>query len=74
VQVSVRDTGPGVSIEMLEKLFLPFATTKTDGTGLGLAISRSIIEAHKGRLEYTPNAARGACFVIRLPADQGYSS
>jgi two-component system sensor kinase FixL len=74
VEVSVRDTGPGVSNEMLEKLFLPFATTKTDGTGLGLAISRSIIEAHKGRLDYTPNPERGACFVMRLPADQGCSA
>lgn len=74
VEVSVRDTGPGVSTEILERLFLPFATTKPDGTGLGLAISRSIIEAHKGTLDYTANAAHGACFVIRLPADQGCSS
>jgi two-component system sensor kinase FixL len=68
VEVRVRDTGPGVSSEILERLFLPFATTKADGTGLGLAISRSIIEAHKGRLDYSPNAPRGACFVIRLPS------
>jgi two-component system sensor kinase FixL len=68
VEVQVRDTGPGVSADMLARLFLPFATTKIDGTGLGLAISRSIIEAHKGRLDYTANAPCGACFVIRLPA------
>ena len=68
VEVRVRDTGPGVSNDMLGKLFLPFATTKADGTGLGLAISRSIIEAHKGKLEYSPNLPQGACFVFRLPA------
>jgi two-component system, LuxR family, sensor kinase FixL len=70
VQVQVRDTGPGISAEFLPKLFLPFATTKTDGTGLGLAISRSIIEAHKGRLEFLPNEPHGARFIIRLPSAQ----
>jgi len=74
VEVSVRDTGPGVAAEILEKLFLPFATTKPDGSGLGLAISRSIIEAHKGSLDYTANSGRGACFVIRLPTEQASSS
>jgi len=68
VELRVRDMGPGVSNDMLDKLFQPFATTKADGTGLGLAISRSIIEAHKGKLEYRPNVPQGACFVVRLPA------
>jgi two-component system, LuxR family, sensor kinase FixL len=68
VEVQVRDTGPGVSAQILEKLFLPFATTKSEGTGLGLAISRSIIEAHKGKLEYLPASLPGACFAFWLPA------
>ena len=68
IEVRVRDTGPGVAHEILGKLFLPFATTKVNGTGLGLAISRSIIEAHKGALEYRPNLPHGACFVFQLPA------
>ncbi len=67
VEVTVRDTGSGVADDMLDRLFLPFATTKSDGTGLGLAISRGIIEAHQGTLNYEPNAPRGACFRIRLP-------
>lgn len=67
VEIKVCDTGSGVAVDMLDQLFLPFATTKSDGTGLGLAISRSIIEAHKGALTYLPNAPRGACFRIRLP-------
>lgn len=68
VEITVRDTGSGVASDMLERLFLPFATTKSDGTGLGLAISRSIIEAHQGKLSYQGNVPRGACFSIRLPS------
>ncbi len=68
VQIRVRDMGGGVSPEILDRLFHPFATTKSDGTGLGLAISRSIIEAHKGTLSYQPNVPRGACFTIQLPS------
>lgn len=67
VEIRVCDTGSGVASDMLDRLFLPFATTKIDGTGLGLAISRSIIEAHKGKLTYEGNIPRGACFRIRLP-------
>jgi len=74
VEVSVRDTGMGVSTEMLGRLFMPFATTKSTGTGLGLAISRSIIAAHKGKLIHMPNVLCGACFVITLPTLQGTSS
>jgi signal transduction histidine kinase len=67
VEVRVRDNGPGLDQRILDRLFLPFATTKSDGTGLGLAISRSIIESHKGTLDYEANIPHGACFVFRLP-------
>jgi two-component system sensor kinase FixL len=67
VEIKVQDTGPGVSAEMLPRLFLPFATSKRDGTGLGLAISRGIMQAHKGRLEYSANNPSGACFIVSLP-------
>ena len=67
VEIWVCDTGAGVSPDMADRLFQPFATTKSDGTGLGLAISRSIIEAHHGSLCYEANVPRGACFKIRLP-------
>ena len=70
LQVKVQDTGSGVPAEMLDKLFHPFATTKSDGTGLGLAISRGIVEAHKGTLDYLPNVPHGACFIITLPIQQ----
>lgn len=70
IEVAVVDSGPGVDPAIAQRIFEPFCTTKTQGTGLGLAISRTIIEAHRGRLEHRPNAPRGACFVVTLPADR----
>lgn len=70
VQLVVADSGPGVAEQMRERLFMPFATTKEQGTGLGLVISRSIVEAHRGRIEYQPNQPRGARFVVTLPIDR----
>ncbi len=68
VQVSVKDTGSGVSEELAERLFRPFVTTKAGGMGIGLAISRSIIEAHGGRLTMVPNPSGGTVFQFILPA------
>lgn len=68
VQVSVADTGCGVSDELAERLFRPFVTTKSGGMGIGLAISRSIIEAHGGRLTMAPNPGGGTVFQFVLPA------
>ena len=64
----VRDTGPGISAEQMERLFQPFATTKDSGTGLGLAICRTIVEAHGGRI-FARNRADGpgAVFTMTLP-------
>jgi C4-dicarboxylate-specific signal transduction histidine kinase len=67
--VAVRDTGPGLSLESLSRLFEPFYTTKPDGMGMGLSICRSIIEAHGGRLWATPCEPRGALFQFTIPAD-----
>ena len=69
ITVAVSDNGPGVSPEILERLFMPFVTSRAEGTGLGLAISRTIVEAHKGRLDYEQRAGRGATFVITLPSE-----
>ena len=65
--VSVSDTGVGIAPENLEKLFIPFFTTKPDGTGLGLAISRRIVEAHGGEIAVQSNQEQGTTFTIRLP-------
>lgn len=50
VRISVRDTGPGIDPENLERIFEPFFTSKPDGIGIGLSLSRSIVDAHGGRL------------------------
>ena len=67
VQVSVADTGPGISDEMAEKLFQPFVTTKANGMGMGLSICRGIIESHGSRLRLEPNPGGGALFRFNVP-------
>jgi C4-dicarboxylate-specific signal transduction histidine kinase len=68
VDVSVRDSGPGLDDEGLAHAFDAFYTTKPHGLGMGLRISRSIVEAHGGRLLARNNADRGATFEFHLPA------
>ena len=67
VLVSVRDSGPGIDPECLERIFAAFYTTKSNGMGMGLSICRSIIEAHGGRLWAEANEPRGAVFQFTLP-------
>jgi PAS domain S-box-containing protein len=67
VQVSVSDSGHGISDGHMAQLFEPFFTTKENGMGLGLSISRSIIQAHSGRLSAEPNGGRGTTFRFSLP-------
>jgi signal transduction histidine kinase len=67
VIVSVRDSGPGLDPQSVDRLFDVFYTTKSEGMGMGLSISRSIIEAHGGRLWASANAARGAVFQFTVP-------
>jgi PAS domain S-box-containing protein len=67
VLVAVRDSGPGLATETLDRLFDAFYTTKPGGLGLGLSICRSIIETHGGRLSAKANMPRGATFEFSLP-------
>jgi two-component system sensor kinase FixL len=66
VEVSVADTGSGVSPEVAPQLFQPFVTTKPQGMGVGLSISRTIIEAHGGQIWNEPNPGGGAVFKFTL--------
>ena len=68
VLVEVRNSGPGIDRDHLERVFEAFYTTKTSGLGMGLAICRSIIDAHGGRLWVDANEPRGAVFRFTLPA------
>jgi C4-dicarboxylate-specific signal transduction histidine kinase len=75
VRISVRDSGIGLSEEVMSRLFEPFFTTRSKGMGMGLAISRSIIEAHGGRLWAESNGSGdGAIFQFTLPCEDGPAS
>jgi C4-dicarboxylate-specific signal transduction histidine kinase len=67
VLVTVRDSGPGVDPEHIERVFEAFYTTKPSGVGVGLSICRSIIDAHGGRLWADANEPRGVAFQFTLP-------
>jgi len=67
ILIEVRDSGPGLDPEHLNRLFEAFYTTKPQGLGIGLTISRTIAEAHGGRLWAKPNEPRGAVFQFSLP-------
>jgi C4-dicarboxylate-specific signal transduction histidine kinase len=67
IEITVSDTGAGISAEDLDRLFQPFFTTKSDGMGMGLSISRSIARAHGGRLEAANRPDGGATFHFLLP-------
>jgi PAS domain S-box-containing protein len=69
VEVSVTDSGPGISADVANRVFEPFATTKPEGMGMGLSISRSIVESHGGNLRMLRPVGSGATFVFDLPAD-----
>ncbi len=68
VEISVADTGPGISPDVADQLFQPFVTTKKQGMGVGLSISRTIIEAHGGRIWVDSNVGGGAVFRFTLHA------
>ena len=69
--LSVHDSGKGISEGDLDRVFEPFFTTKQEGLGMGLAISRSIVQAHQGRIWGENDPAGGAIFRVRLPTERG---
>ena len=67
VQIEVRDNGPGVPPEVVDRIFNPFFTTKPQGSGLGLAIVRKIVDAHDGRIDVGAVKGGGTRFRVTLP-------
>ena len=68
VELAVADSGPGVPLELRDRVFEPFFTTRAEGIGLGLAIARQIVEAHGGDIEVGQSDSGGARFTVILPA------
>lgn len=73
IEISIKDTGQGISKEALGKIFEPFRTTKNGGMGLGLTISRKIIEQHGGHIDVESAIGRGTTFVVKLPVKYNLS-
>ena len=67
VRLVVRDTGTGISPDILAKVFDPFFTTKSDGTGLGLSVSHGIIHDHEGSVDVESEVGKGTTFTVTLP-------
>ncbi|HTU41570.1 MAG TPA: ATP-binding protein [Candidatus Aquilonibacter sp.] len=67
VEITIADTGHGVTRELKEKLFLPYFSTKKRGTGLGLAIVSRVVEEHHGSIRLEENQPVGTRFILELP-------
>lgn len=72
ITISIRDNGPGISLELQSKIFDPFFTTKpvNKGTGIGLAISYQIVEKHQGNIYVCSDPSYGTEFIIEIPTEQ----
>jgi two-component system nitrogen regulation sensor histidine kinase NtrY len=66
-EIIVADTGPGITDDMRERLFLPWFSTRQRGTGLGLSIVAKIVQDHGGSIRAENNTPAGARFIIELP-------
>ena len=71
VELTIADTGPGISAADRERIFDPYFSTRKRGTGLGLAIVSRIVAEHQGRIRVQENQPRGARFIIELPGSHG---
>lgn len=65
--VRLRDNGPGIAADRIDRIFNPFFTTKENGTGLGMAIAKKIVEAHEGTIDVVSEPGRGTEFVVSVP-------
>jgi two-component system sensor kinase FixL len=68
IEVRVQDSGTGIAPQVMERLFQPFMTTKTQGMGVGLSICRTIVEAHGGKIWAQSEPGRGTTFRFTIRA------
>ncbi len=67
VELTISDSGSGISGQAMDKIFVPYFSNKKKGTGLGLAIVKKIIDEHGGRISVRDNTPQGTTFIIQLP-------
>ena len=66
IVIKVIDNGTGISPETLERIFIPFFTTKKKGSGIGLSLSRQIMRMHKGTINVSSKIDQGTIFTLRF--------
>jgi signal transduction histidine kinase len=67
LRIHIRDNGPGIPLEVQDRIFVPFFTTKKTGTGIGLPIAQKIVHAHGGVLDMNSEVGKGTEFIIKIP-------
>ncbi len=70
IRIIIRDNGPGIPLEIQDKIFVPFFTTKKTGTGIGLPMAQKIIHTHGGVMDLTSGPGKGTEFIIKIPVRQ----
>jgi two-component system sensor histidine kinase AtoS len=70
IRITIRDNGPGIPLEIRDKIFVPFFTTKKTGTGIGLSMAQKIIHSHGGVMDLKSEPGKGTDFIIKIPVRQ----
>ena len=70
IRVAIRDNGPGIPLEIQDRIFVPFFTTKKSGTGIGLPLAQKIVHAHGGVIDLNSGPTVGTEFIIKIPTRQ----
>lgn len=68
ISLSVRDNGEGMPPEVIDKIFVPFFTTKTTGSGIGLSLCKQVMNLHDGTITVQSEIGVGSCFTLNFPA------
>ena len=67
LRIHIRDDGPGIPLEIQDRIFVPFFTTKKTGTGIGLSLAQKIVHAHGGVMDMASEVGKGTEFIIKIP-------
>jgi signal transduction histidine kinase len=64
--MTVTDNGCGILPDVLDRIFIPFFTTKSTGSGIGLSLCKQIVTMHGGSIRVTSEIGKGSCFVVKM--------